>query len=172
MRACCTTTYNIEDIQWHFKARSFTLFYHHRKINDTNFSDMKHFKVFIIDFPLKCGIIKRSKLHTLVTHAFFLLVRMTSKYYYIFGYIKLDGLSQIMSLLKHNDDPFENNWETTHNHISCVAHASRHMKQKWARKTIGNFWIFWTYELYNLSTPFYIWWLNIVIFKVLFWNFR
>ena len=32
----------------------------------------------------------------------------------MYGYIKLDGLSQIMSLLKHNDDPFENNWETTY----------------------------------------------------------
>ena len=32
----------------------------------------------------------------------------------MYGYIKLDGLSQIMSLLKYNDDPFENNWETTY----------------------------------------------------------
>ena len=50
----------------------------------------------------------------------------------MYGYIKLDGLSQIMSLLKHNDDPFENNWETAHKRTNIQPYFScthdRHMQ--------------------------------------------
>ena len=51
----------------------------------------------------------------------------------MYGYIKLDGLSQIMSFLKHNDDPFENNWETTQTYIhsnATISHALRACKKE------------------------------------------
>ena len=67
----------------------------------------------------------------------------------MYGYIKLDGLSQIMSLLKYNDDPFENNWETTYIHYihTTIFHAATsHMQRRRLCetkielvKTIGNF---------------------------------
>ena len=61
-------------IQWHFKARSFTLFYHHRKINDTNFWH-ETFQGFYNWFSIEMRNNKKIQItHSLRTHAFFLLV--------------------------------------------------------------------------------------------------